>query len=199
MKPVFDDNGLAIEAGTLRVFYFEPVTGEYLGWSDEYINIGVSIPGCSTAIEPAETDGKVLIFSGEAWVPIEDHRGETAYDISNGQPVTVDYIGALHEGFTLAIPLRPFDKWIGGKWTADPDAQHAFDVVSAESRQQLLITEANAHMNGKQWPGKAAIGRLRGDELVQYGLWLDYLDSLEAVDTSSAPAITWPVPPSQQV
>ncbi|WP_204528018.1 tail fiber assembly protein, partial [Citrobacter cronae] len=31
---------------------------------------------------------------------------------------------------------------------------------------------------------KAAIGRLKGDELAQYNLWLDYLDALEALDTS---------------
>lgn len=42
-------------------------------------------------------------------------------------------------------------------------------------------------MNSRQWPGKAAIGRLKGDDLTQYNLWLDYLDALEAVDTSSAP------------
>lgn len=50
-------------------------------------------------------------------------------------------------------------------------------------------------MNAKQWPGKAAIGRLKGDELAQYNLWLDYLDALEAVETSRAPDINWPVPP----
>ncbi len=31
-------------------------------------------------------------------------------------------------------------------------------------------------MNSKQWPGKAAIGRLKGEELAQYNLWLDYLE-----------------------
>ena len=36
---------------------------------------------------------------------------------------------------------------------------------------------------------KAAIGRLKGEELVQYNLWLDYLDALELVDISSAPDI----------
>lgn len=45
-------------------------------------------------------------------------------------------------------------------------------------------------MNSKQWLGNAAIGRLKGDALAQYNLWLDYLDELEAVDTSTAPDIT---------
>lgn len=60
------------------------------------------------------------------------------------------------------------------------------------------MTDQNNFMNSKQWPGKAAIGRLKGDELVQYNLWLDYLDALEAVDTSSAPDIKWPTPPGEQ-
>ncbi|HCU2349132.1 TPA: tail fiber assembly protein, partial [Escherichia coli] len=53
----------------------------------------------------------------------------------------------------------------------------------------------NNYMNSKQWPGKAAIGRLKDDELEQYNLWLDYLDALEMVDTSGAPDIQWPEEP----
>lgn len=53
-------------------------------------------------------------------------------------------------------------------------------------------------MNSKQWPGKAAIGRLKGDELEQYGLWLDYLDALEVLNISSAPDIEWPISPEEQ-
>ncbi|EHU01384.1 hypothetical protein CKS_4137 [Pantoea stewartii subsp. stewartii DC283] len=51
-------------------------------------------------------------------------------------------------------------------------------------------------MNSRQWPGKAALGRLKGDELAAYNTWLDYLDALYAVDTSKAPDITWPVKPT---
>lgn len=45
---------------------------------------------------------------------------------------------------------------------------------------------------------KAAICRLKGDELAQYNLWLDYLDALDAVKTTSAPDIKWPTPPGEQ-
>ncbi|MFG1167277.1 MULTISPECIES: tail fiber assembly protein, partial [Enterobacteriaceae] len=37
----------------------------------------------------------------------------------------------------------------------------------------------------------AAMGRLKDAEKVQYNAWLDYLDALELVDTSSAPDIEW--------
>ncbi|OUE57618.1 tail fiber assembly protein [Citrobacter amalonaticus] len=68
-------------------------------------------------------------------------------------------------------------------------------IAAAVLEKQVRTGQANDYINDKQWPGKAAIGRLKGDELAQYNLWLDYLDALEAVDTSSAPDINWPVPP----
>ena len=71
-------------------------------------------------------------------------------------------------------------------------------IALAELKKGKLINEANEHMNSRQWPGKAAIGRLKGEELAQYNLWLDYLDALELVDSSSAPDIEWPTPPAVQ-
>ncbi|EIH1837966.1 tail fiber assembly protein [Escherichia coli] len=80
-------------------------------------------------------------------------------------------------------------------WADVPPPTHDELVAMADAQKQSLIDEANEHINSKQWPGKAAIGRLKGDALTQYGLWLDYLDALEAVDTSSVPDIEWPTPP----
>ncbi|EJK7984194.1 tail fiber assembly protein [Citrobacter koseri] len=82
-------------------------------------------------------------------------------------------------------------------WVDLPEPTTEELIAAAESKRQQLINEANTCINNKQWPGKAAIGRLKGEELSQYNLWLDYLDALEAVDTSSAPDINWPVPPEQ--
>lgn len=77
----------------------------------------------------------------------------------------------------------------------NPPPTHDELILAAEFERQRRIDTANDYMNSKQWPGKAAIGRLKGDELSQYNLWLDYLDALEAVDTSSAPDINWPEVP----
>nr|WP_239043496.1 tail fiber assembly protein [Citrobacter freundii] len=80
-------------------------------------------------------------------------------------------------------------------WIDIPALTHDELIAEAEREKQQRIDAANDFMNSKQWPGKAAIGRLKGDELVQYNLWLDYLDALEAVKTTSAPDIKWPTPP----
>lgn len=80
-------------------------------------------------------------------------------------------------------------------WADIPPPTRDELVAAAEADKQLRIEQANEFMNSRQWPGKAAIGRLKDDELVQYHLWLDYLDALEALETSSAPDIVWPTPP----
>ncbi|HHQ2334317.1 TPA: tail fiber assembly protein [Enterobacter roggenkampii] len=77
------------------------------------------------------------------------------------------------------------------EWFISADAQ----IKLADNEKSRLIQDANDYINSKQWPGKAAMGRLKDTEKAQYNLWLDYLDALEAVDTSSAPKINWPVPP----
>ncbi|WP_188001059.1 tail fiber assembly protein [Escherichia coli] len=68
----------------------------------------------------------------------------------------------------------------------------------AEDERNMRINSANDFMNARQWPGKAAIGRLKGEELAKYNLWLDYLDILYAVDVSAATDIEWPTPPAVQ-
>ncbi|MEG5996888.1 tail fiber assembly protein [Enterobacter ludwigii] len=80
-------------------------------------------------------------------------------------------------------------------WIDAPPLTHEEAIAAADAQKQALIDQANDYMNSKQWPGKAAIGRLKGDELAQYNSWLDYLDALEAIDTSTAPDIEWPQVP----
>ncbi|MCV5591060.1 tail fiber assembly protein, partial [Escherichia coli] len=101
MKPVCDENGLATEPGEIRCYYYDIVTFEYIGWSDEYINIGVSMPGNSTDIDPGnELTGKVAVFENGGWVLKEDHRGKTVYSTTDGMPHTIDYIGPINNGYT---------------------------------------------------------------------------------------------------
>ncbi len=81
-------------------------------------------------------------------------------------------------------------------WVDIPPPTREELIAAADAEKQKRIDSANDYMNSKQWSGKAAIGRLKGDELAQYNLWLDYLDALEVVDTTSTPDIKWPTPPA---
>lgn len=197
MSVIFDNNGLAEEAGEIKCFYYDSSSHEYLGWSDEYINIGVSMPGNSTVLNPGEEiEGHVHIFNGAGWESVEDHRGEVAYLKSDGFPYTVSYVGPLRSDMTFVKPSTPYDEWNGNAWITNEENKKNDAIRKANDVRDLLIDDATAYMNNKQWPGKAVIGRLKGEELTQYEIWLDYLDALDSVDTSDAPDVTWPDKPT---
>lgn len=85
------------------------------------------------------------------------------------------------------------------EWGNKPEPTREEQIAMADLQQQNLISLANEFMNSKQWPGKAAIGRIKGDELLQYNLWLDYLDSVAAIDVNDAPEISWPIVPRSNI
>ncbi|EIT3896988.1 TPA: tail fiber assembly protein [Escherichia coli] len=192
MKPVFDENGLATVPGDMRCFYYNAVTYEYTGWSDEYINTGVSMPACSTGIDPGEyIPGRVAVFTGKGWSHEEDHRNETVYSTENGAAVTVDYIGAIKDGYVTLSPLTPYDKWDGEKWVTDTEAQHSAALDAAEVKRQSLIDAAMASISLIQL--KLQAGRkLTQPENTRLNAVLDYIDAVTATDTSTAPDVIWP-------
>nr|WP_090135259.1 tail fiber assembly protein [Kosakonia oryziphila] len=191
-------DGFASSEGWLDVYHFDRETSEYTGTTNEWISFATSVPAWSTDVAPGESkQGFTQVFDVDkkTWGYITDHRGETVYSTASGESSEVDYIGDIADGYVTSAPATVYDKWDGEKWVTDTDAQHAGEVASAKALQEKYIAAANAYMSDRQWPGKAAIGRLKGDELTQYGLWLDYLDALYAVDTS-ATDIEWPSQPA---
>ncbi|PBT54276.1 tail fiber assembly protein [Escherichia coli] len=127
---------------------------------------------------------------------------ETYYKPADSWPDdATDIDDSIADKYMILTP--PVGKMLGvvdGKpaWVDVPPPTHEEHVAAAELKKQTLINQTNDYMASKQWPGKAAIGRLKGEGLEQYNLWLDYLDALELVDTASAPDIEWPTPPAVQ-
>ncbi|MCK7070245.1 tail fiber assembly protein [Enterobacter roggenkampii] len=194
MKPVFDENGLATEPGEIRCYYYDAVTFEYMGWSDEYINIGVSMPGDSTDIDPGDEEAaKVAVFQSGGWVLNEDHRGETVYSTADASASTVDYIGPVKDGYTSVAPSGPYQKWDGKKWTTDTDAQHAADVKAADKQKNALLVEAQETISF--WQTELQLGIISDEDKASLIAWMQYIKTVQAVDTSNAPDITWPTQP----
>lgn len=194
MKPIFDENGLATEPDDIRCYYYDAVTFEYMGWSDEYINLGVSMPGHSTDIEPGdEVAGKVAVFQNGGWVLNEDHRGETVYSTADASASTVDYIGPVKDGYTSVAPSGPYQKWDGKKWIADTDAQHAADVKAADKQKAALLVEAQETISF--WQTGLQLGIISDEDKASLIVWMKYIKALQALDTSKAPDINWPLKP----
>ena len=123
-----------------------------------------------------------------------------SYEASENWPdAGVDVDEELHTEFSGIPPIGKIR--ITGEdgfplWADIPAPTHEELVSVADDEKQRLIDNANAFINSKQWPGKAAIGRLKTTELAQYNLWLDYLDAIESINTSAAPDINWPEIPA---
>ncbi|HGT9197186.1 tail fiber assembly protein, partial [Escherichia coli] len=145
-----------------------------------------------TGIDPGEyIPGKVAVFTGKGWSHEEDHRNETVYSIENGAAVTVDYIGAIKDGYVTLSPLTPYDKWDGEKWVTDTEAQHSAAVDAAEAQRQSLIDAAMASISLIQL--KLQAGRkLTQAETTRLNAVLDYIDAVTVTDTSTAPDVIWP-------
>ncbi|ELF2654837.1 TPA: tail fiber assembly protein [Escherichia coli] len=194
MTPVFDENGMVTEPGSIRCFYFDPITNEYTGWSDEYIHVGVSMPGNSTDIDPGdEVAGMVAVFIDSSWEYQEDHRGKAVYSTTDGSSSVIDYIGAIRAGFTAIAPATPYDKWDGKVWVIDGAAQHADEVSVAEQKKAALMATAQVSIAPLQ--DAIDIGIATEEENAQLLAWKNYRVLLNRVDTSAAPSLKWPDKP----
>lgn len=120
------------------------------------------------------------------------------YEVSNTWPINAVDINDTIAAEFMAIPPDGKIRVAGDdgypKWANKPEPTHDELVSAANNVKQQRINQANDYMNSKQWPGKAAMGRLSDTEKAQYNEWLDYLDALDAVDTFRSPNINWPAP-----
>lgn len=195
MKPVFGEDGHATSPGEIRAYYFDHITGEYTCWSDEFINIGVSMPGCSTDIAPGEeVAGFAQVFTGQGWEEQEDHREKTVYSTSDRKPSVVDYIGPVREGFTLAAPSSQYDKWNGEAWVTDVIELKAGQIVDAEQQRRFLLAEAD--QTTADWRTELALGIIDDAEKAKLTVWMKYIKAVKALDISTAPDINWPALPA---
>lgn len=194
-----DANGFASESGNITVYNYDGGTGVFLGITIETLMAGVGIPAHSTITKPPAVEpGKVAAWNVEAvaWEAKDDHRGETVYSTLDGSEVTVTDIGDYPPKTTTSKPATPYDNWDGKKWVTDKEAQKLGQIAEADAQKELLIAAANACINEQNWPSKLALGRLSDADKAKFNAWLDYIDAVTAVSTSTAPDITWPEKPA---
>ncbi|HCT3264060.1 phage tail protein [Escherichia coli] len=196
---VLNSEFIATKAGDITVYNYDGETREYISSSNEYLAIGVGIPAHSCLDAPgAYKDGYTICRSVDlkSWEYVPDHRGETVYSTTTGNPVKVSQLGEYPEGTTTAAPSTPYDQWDGEKWVTDTEEQHSAAVEAAEAQRQSLIYEAMASISLIQL--KLQAGRkLMQTETSRLNTVLDYIDAVTATDTSTAPDVIWPELPEE--
>lgn len=104
----FDENGHSTSAGTEMIYHYSPINGEYLGSSEEYFPIGISLPKHTTLTYPGDAQsGSVLVYSSGSWSIQEDHRGKTVYYTDTGEELVIEEIGPYPEGTQTTKPPIP--------------------------------------------------------------------------------------------
>lgn len=192
-----DENGFATEDGYITVYNYDGVTREYISLVVEYLPFGVGVPANSCVDAPgSKRDGFAIRRNADStgWEYVADYRGETVYSTTTGKPATVSQLGEYPEGTTTKAPLMPYDKWDGEKWVTDTEAQHGAAVDAAEVKRQSLIDAAMDSISLIQLKLRAG-RKLTEAETTRLNAVLDYIDAVEATDTSTAPDIEWPLPP----
>ncbi|MGV3915484.1 tail fiber assembly protein [Citrobacter braakii] len=70
-------------------------------------------------------------------------------------------------------------------------------IAQAETHKQFLLEEAGQKIS--VWQTKLLMWRkLTDDESASLNAWIDYIDAVTAIDTSTAPDISWPTHPGGQ-
>ena len=182
----------------MKIFNYHPVTKEYLGEdiadTDPEVEGNWLIPAHATTVNPPEIKpGYTSVFDSEQWMQKADYRGVRVYDIITAQESEIKELGELPDGVTTIAPDVEFPKWNGKKWVMDKAAKKESDIAAAEAQKQYLIAEV--HTETEMLRVKLALKRIKPDEEALLNAWLDYLDLLEAVDTTTAPDIDWPKKP----
>ncbi|EFI6528046.1 tail fiber assembly protein [Escherichia coli] len=195
-KATLNKIGIATKAGDVTVYNYDGITREFLSTSTEFLAVGVGIPANSCIDAPVdEKEGYAICrtVSLDGWDYVVDHRGETVYDTENGQPVEITGLGDYPDNVTTIEPLTPYDRWNGSEWVTDEDAQKNAQMLEAERQKSALLAEAQSTIS--LWQTELQLGIISDDDKASLIAWMKYIQALNAVDTSIAPDIEWPVKP----
>ena len=78
-------------------------------------------------------------------------------------------------------------------WIDIPPLTHEQYVAIAEQARQQLLAHADA--TTADWRTELALGIISDGDKAKLITWMEYIRAVKAVDTSTAPDITWPVKP----
>ncbi|NDL61945.1 tail fiber assembly protein [Acerihabitans arboris] len=114
-----DEQGVAQHSGWAVAYCSHPVTREYLCATMEFLCAGVRLPAFSYGdkpVLPGKNMALVRSLDGAHWEAVADLRGQTAYRISDGVMIRIDFLTELPPSMTLLAPLKSTDLWDGDRW-----------------------------------------------------------------------------------
>lgn len=193
-KVTLDKNGLAKADGTLTVYGYDALTGEFTGAVQEFLAQGVGLPACACLTAPPDAQaGMVAVYQDGSWQRVPDHRGETVYPLSGGAPVKITALGDYPADTTTQAPATTFDRWDGEKWVTDSGAQQQSLLDAAAREKSARVSEANGITQA--WQTQLLLGIITDADKALLTSWMKYIQAVQAADITNAPDISWPEKP----
>lgn len=194
---VLGKDGLATQAGWIKVYHSNQITREFTNSDIEYVMLGVSLSAGAypDAPELPKSDDEAVCRSidGKCWEIIPDYRGKIAYDTLTRDPIEISEIGELPATLTFKKPPTDFDKWDGKDWVVDKDLLKSHQINEAKQKQATLLQQANYTISLLQ---DSVDLEMATDETRESLLeWRKYRVLLTHTDLNQAPDVKWPEVP----
>ncbi|EEJ2321231.1 tail fiber assembly protein [Salmonella enterica subsp. enterica serovar Choleraesuis] len=184
------------QAQTIKIFNLRSDTNEFIGAGDAYIPPHTGLPANCTDIAPHDIPSShIAVFDAETqtWSLQEDHRGETVYDTTTGNPIYISEPGPLPENVTSVSPGGEYQKWDGKAkvWVKDEVAEKAAQLRQAEETKNRLLQMASEKIAPLQDAVDLVIAT--DEEKSQLAEWKKYRVLVNRMDTSNP---DWPEQPA---
>ncbi|EDJ1348074.1 tail fiber assembly protein [Salmonella enterica] len=184
------------EPQTIKIFNLRSDTNEFIGAGDAYIPPHTGLPVNCTDIAPPDIPAShIAVFDAETetWNLKEDHRGETVYDKTTGNPVYISEPGPMPENVTSVSPGGGYKKWDSKAkvWVNDEAAEAAARLREAEGTKNRLLQIASEKIAPLQ--DAVDLGEATDKEKASLLAWRKYRVLVNRVDTSNP---DWPEQPA---
>lgn len=116
--------------------------------------------------------------------------------------VSWDGEGDLFDGYTVVELTQDVEVSIGWTYADSTFTAPPAPVLSQEEQVTAAENEKSSRLEAAKsaiviWQTKLLMGRkLTDTETTQLNAWMDYIDAVTDIDTSTAPDITWPEQPT---
>ncbi|MCT8344692.1 tail fiber assembly protein [Photorhabdus kleinii] len=194
---VLGKDGLAIQAGWIKVYHSNQITREFTVSDIEYVMLGVSLSAGAYPDAPELPDSHDVAVcrseDGKCWQILPDYRGKTAYDTLTRAPTEITEIGELPDTLTFKKPPTDFDTWNGKEWVVDKDLLKSHQINEAKQQQAALLQQANETLSLLQ--DSVDLEVATDSEKAALLEWKKYRVLLTRVDVNQAPDVEWPEVP----
>lgn len=107
-------------------------------------------PACSTPLPPPKTEpGETACFENQQWNVVKDFRGKKQIEIQTQKITTITHLGPLKKGFYIISEEQ--EQEINEGKTAYLSNGKLHTRISAETKRNKMISEAQFYLNSTDW------------------------------------------------